>query len=732
MVLLFGGDKLKIDTQKFSVEYKKPFTSTCFMFSDVGPDDTVSLDYISTIFRIDEIPDTSDVTDMYGMFSNCRLLTHINLSSLNTSNVTNMGNMFLFCSGLTSLDVSSFDTSKVIHMSGMFSECNSLKSLDLSNFDTSKVTDMAFMFKNCSGLTSLNLSNFNTSQIIYMNHMFYGCNSLKSLDLSNFDTSNVNDMSQMFRDCSSLTYINLSGCDIRKAKVDDIFHGCVNLETIDLSGAKLDKNNLPQNLFLNNDKLKKIKMCGCDTEVIDRIIELLSWNIMLKPYEIVDDCLNHKFAGEFDSTISTDWWWFPNGQKETISNNPFSIIYNKNLTNLSNCLRESKIKTISKFPDTSKVTNIEFMFNNCKSLVNFDANFLNTSKVTNISWVFGGCSNLQTLKINNWNTSQATNMECLFLLCESLVSIDLSNWDTSQVKTMRFMFQRCYKLREINLSGWDLSNIQNVSSTNEFGTQHMFAECPELKVINICGCNKITIDRIIDELKKENMLQQVILKTCEDANRFMGNFDASALETDLYWKPNATKEPLPGKFFDIKYNKPLFDLSECLHNSKIKEILIFPDTTLVNNMFRAFSSCNNLTYINVSNFNTSKVTTMGWMFTLCSSLTSLNLSNFDTSNVINMAYMFSSCSSLTSLNLSNFNTSKVTSMISMFNGCSSLTSLNLSNFKASQLTNMHGMFFNCTSLKTIRMCGCDSKTVDIITKALKSSLIENVNIITTC
>ena len=114
MVLLFGGDKLKIDTQKFSVEYKKPFTSTCFMFSDVGPDDTVSLDYISTIFRIDEIPDTSDVTDMYGMFSNCRLLTHINLSSLNTSNVTNMGNMFLFCSGLTSLDVSSFDTSKVI------------------------------------------------------------------------------------------------------------------------------------------------------------------------------------------------------------------------------------------------------------------------------------------------------------------------------------------------------------------------------------------------------------------------------------------------------------------------------------------------------------------------------------------------------------------------------------------------------------------------------------------
>ena len=54
------------------------------------------------------------------------------------------------------------------------------------------------------------------------------------------------------------------------------------------------------------------------------------------------------------------------------------------------------------------------------------------------------------------------------------------------------------------------------------------------------------------------------------------------------------------------------------------------------------------------------------MFSGCSKLTSLNVSNFDTSKVTNMGYMFSGCSKLTSLNVSNFDTSEVTNMGSMF------------------------------------------------------------------
>lgn len=94
------------------------------------------------------------------MFFNCESLTELNLDNINTSNVTDMSGMFSGCSGLTLLDVSNFDTAKVTTMCDMFSSCTRLTSLDLSNFDTSKVTDMAFMFYECTGLTSLDLRSF--------------------------------------------------------------------------------------------------------------------------------------------------------------------------------------------------------------------------------------------------------------------------------------------------------------------------------------------------------------------------------------------------------------------------------------------------------------------------------------------------------------------------------------------------------------------------------------------
>ena len=70
----------------------------------------------------------------------------------------------------------------------------------------------------------------------------------------------------------------------------------------------------------------------------------------------------------------------------------------------------------------------------------------------------------------------------------------------------------------------------------------------------------------------------------------------------------------------------------------------------------------------------------------------LDLSNFDTSQVTNMGYMFYGMSSLTSLNLSNFDTSQVTNMSDMFYGMANLTTLDLSNFDTSQVTNMNYMF----------------------------------------
>ncbi|ENE8479359.1 BspA family leucine-rich repeat surface protein [Listeria monocytogenes] len=98
-----------------------------------------------------------------------------------------LGSLF-WNSVATSLDLSNLDTSNVTDMSGMFSHC-AATSLDVSNFDTSNVTDMEAMFYDCAA-TSLDLSNFDTSNVTEMRTMF--CYSaVTSLDLSNFDTSNA-------------------------------------------------------------------------------------------------------------------------------------------------------------------------------------------------------------------------------------------------------------------------------------------------------------------------------------------------------------------------------------------------------------------------------------------------------------------------------------------------------------------------------------------------------------
>ena len=155
------------------------------------------------------------------------------LDNLNTSEVTDMSGMFAGCSALRTLDVSRFDTSQVTDMSGMFRGCKSLAELDLYFFDAAKVRDISEMFKDCKGLTALDLSSFVTSQVKDMSHTFYNCSSLTSLDLSGFDTSQVKDMHAMFKNCKSLTTLDLSNFQTSEVKnMGEMFSGCSTLTTI--------------------------------------------------------------------------------------------------------------------------------------------------------------------------------------------------------------------------------------------------------------------------------------------------------------------------------------------------------------------------------------------------------------------------------------------------------------------------------------------------------------------
>ena len=143
------------------------------------------------------------------------------------------------------------------------------------------------------------------------------------------------------------------------------------------------------------------------------------------------------------------------------------------------------------------------------------------------------------------------------------------------------------------------------------------------------------------------------------------------------------------------------------------------DTSNVTNMSAMFYNMN-LTSLDLSNFDTSKVTDMNAMFLNMWSLTSLNISNFNTSKVTNMSSMFNNTASLTSLNLSSFDTSKVTNMRSMFSYMRNLTSLDLSNFDTSKVTNMNSMFYCMLSLTTLDLSSFDTSKVTNMNSMFRS------------
>lgn len=152
----------------------------------------------------------------------------------------------------------------------------------------------------------------------------------------------------------------------------------------------------------------------------------------------------------------------------------------------------------------------------------------------------------------------------------------------------------------------------------------------------------------------------------------------------------------------------MFEGSMNLRTINLPKGFIGSNVTDLNGMFRG---CASLTELDLSGSNAEKVKNMGNMFYGCVALSNLNLSGFKTGSLTEMRYLFSSCQSLESLDLSGFNTENVTSMESMFFQCSSLRSLDLSSFNTSKVIGMNLMFFNCTDLESIDLSSFDTENL---------------------
>jgi surface protein len=333
----------------------------------------------------------------------------LNTSNFNTSNVTDMNGMFSYCNKLTSLDVSNFNTSKVTDMERMFGGCNSLTILDVSKWDTSNVTDMRCMFGGCNSLTILDVSKWDTSNVTDMRYMFQNCNKLTTLDVSNFNTSKVANMGFMFKNCNSLTSLNLNNFKVNAYKdISGIIAGCTSLT--------------PSTLKMDN--FKNIKFC----ETNGLCCGFKSQAMVDYIFSIIDTSNSSSFKGMFERLDIKDFV-VPNINFDAKEINTLGMFAGSKMENLD----------LSKW-DTSNVVNMEGMFYNCDSLTTLNISNWDTSNVTDMGkWgllrndylgenagMFENCTNLTTIT-GIIDMSSCVEYDNMFRNCNKLTGVKLKN-----------------------------------------------------------------------------------------------------------------------------------------------------------------------------------------------------------------------------------------------------------------------------------------------------------------
>ena len=127
--------------------------------------------------------------------------------------------------------------------------------------------------------------------------------------------------------------------------------------------------------------------------------------------------------------------------------------------------------------DTSKMTDMSWMFDNCLILTTLDLSNFDTSNVTNMSYMFSECKSLTSLDLSNFDTSKVTDMSYMFSYCSRLISLDLSSFDTSNVTDMSYMFEDCSGLTLLDLSNFNIENVTDM--------HYMFKYCDSLTTINV-------------------------------------------------------------------------------------------------------------------------------------------------------------------------------------------------------------------------------------------------------
>ena len=286
------------------------------------------------------------------------------------------------------------------------------------SFASARPTTMYSWFYDMRNLTTFTgMENLNTSEVTNMAMTFASCNSLTTLDLSNWNTANVTSMYAMFNGSSKLTTVYVSSLwSTAKVTVSDyMFTLCTKL--VGGAGTAYDSDNPDNKTYAHIDGLNS--QPGYLTAGVEAYAVHNETDYILTFY------YDNNRASHTDGTVHS---------LNTGGNDPGWF---------------------------AKCTYVDYVV--------FDPSFAEARPTTTYKW-FCGMTYLQEIQgIEYLNTSEVTNMTYMFYNCKnsSFTTLDLSNFNTKKVMYMTHMFENCSKLKTIYVgSGWSTASVTN--STDMF------------------------------------------------------------------------------------------------------------------------------------------------------------------------------------------------------------------------------------------------------------------------
>ena len=207
------------------------------------------------------------------------------------------------------------------------------------------------------------------------------------------------------------------------------------------------------------------EIIACANAVFDDATKTLTFSYGPKPEEAYD--LNKESA-------SPAWNAINNSIEKVVFHSSFAKVRPTTCKNwFENCIELTQIEGMENL-NTEKLTDMSYMFYNCRKLSSLDFSKFNTENVTNMRYMFNDCWELSSLDLSKFNTKNVTDMECMFESCSKLSSLDLSNFNTAKVKVMSDMFRSCNALTTIY--------VRDEFVTEEvYNSQNMFLGCINLK-----------------------------------------------------------------------------------------------------------------------------------------------------------------------------------------------------------------------------------------------------------